>query len=122
VPRPRTIRARPQAAPLDFALADRLLEQAANHLESASITGVDREGRRITHGAGHHIAYLEEAKRLLGPTHDDLLTRVEAARLTRNRAEYQARQVTETELTDLHGAAHALLAAARAHVSMLRRT
>jgi hypothetical protein len=140
VPTPRTMRARAEAAPPDFTVAERLLEQAANHLESAAIAGVDREGRftllddaarkaadavlraegrRITHGSGHHIAYLAEAKRLLGPTHESLLSRVEAARVTRNRAEYQARQVTETELTDLQGAAHALVATARTHLCAL---
>jgi hypothetical protein len=51
---------------------------------------------------------------------ESLLNRVEAARVTRNRAEYQAREVTETELTDLEGAAHSLVVAARAHVSLLQ--
>jgi hypothetical protein len=116
----------------------RLLAQAANHLESAAIAGVDpegrftllydaarkaadavlrAEGRRITRGSGHHIAYLAEARRLLGPVHEHLLSRVEAARVTRNAAEYQAREVTETELADLDAAAHALVAAAQAHVA-----
>jgi hypothetical protein len=140
MPAPRTIRARAEAARADFKLAGRLLDQADNHLKSAAIPGVDREGRftllydaarkasdavlraegrRITRGAGHHIAYLAEAKRLLGSDHEQLLTRVEAARVTRNQAEYQARDVTQTELTDLDDAARALVAVARAHVALL---
>ena len=134
-------RAKAEDAAPDLVVAERLLEQADNHLASASIAGVDREGRftllydaarkaadailraegrRITRGAGHHIAYLAEAKRLLGPAHEHLLTRVEAARVTRNRAEYQAHEVTQTELADLDEAAHAVVAAARAHVTTLR--
>jgi hypothetical protein len=141
VPAPRIIRAKAESAPPDFKIAERLLAQAASHLQSAAISGVDpegrftllydaarkaadavlrAEGRRITHGPGHHIAYLAEAKRVLGPAHESLLNRVEAARVTRNRAEYQARAVTEAELADLQGAAHALVITARAHGSSLR--
>src|SRR5689334_799562 len=105
MPAPRISRARAEPAPKDFKVADRLLAQATNHLGSAAISGVDpeaqftllydaarkaadavlrAEGRRITHGAAHHVAYLAEAKRLLGPEHESLLNRVEAARVTRN--------------------------------------
>ena len=42
--------------------------------------------------------------------------------MTRNRAEYQAREVTEAELTDLDGAAHSHVVVARAHVAVLRST
>ena len=118
-------------------MARRLLDQADRHLLSAGISGVDADsrfcllydgarkaadaimraaGRRVTTGAGHHIVYLAEAKRLLGPTSTTMWPRVEGARSIRNAIEYQAREVTQLEVSELDAAAHELLAAARRFV------
>jgi hypothetical protein len=118
-------------------MARRLLDQADRHLASAGIAGVDADsrfcllydgarkasdaimraaGRRVTTGAGHHIVYLAEAKRLLGPASATMWTRVEGARSIRNDIEYQAREVTQLEVTELDAAAHELVAAARRFV------
>jgi hypothetical protein len=134
---PGPSRARAVDAPADPVIARRLLAQAERHLASSRVAGVDTDsrfamaydaarrcadavmrasGRRVTQGAGHHIAYLAEAKRLLGPQHASLWTRVEAARAIRNDMEYRAREVTETEFAGLADAAARLLDQARVHV------
>jgi hypothetical protein len=118
-------------------MARRLLEQSKRHLASAAIGQVDRdsrfamlydaarkaadavmraEGRRVTHGAGHQIVFLTEAKRLLGPEHAALWTRIEVARAIRNDMEYRGREVTELELADLADAAAKVVAAAGRHL------
>ena len=115
MPAPRLIRAQAESAPPDFKIAERLLAQAASHLQSAAISGVDPEGRfTLLYDAARKAA--DAVLRAEGRR----ITHVEAARVTRNRAEYQARAVTEAELTDLQGAAHALVVTARVHVSSLR--
>jgi hypothetical protein len=137
VPERRNVRAKAIDAPQDLPLARRLLEQADRHIASAHVDGVDRDsrfgllydgarkaadaimranGRRVSTGAGHHIAYLTEARRLLGPKHAKLWTRIEAARSIRNDMEYRAREVTELEVTELDEAASQIVAAARAYV------
>jgi hypothetical protein len=137
VPAPRNIRSRAEDAPPDLAMAARLLDQADKHLASAAIEGVDpdsrfglfydgarkaadsimrAEGRRVTHGVGHHIVFLSEAKRLLGPPQAAMWTRVEVARSIRNGMEYQGREVTQLELSELAEAATELVAAARTFV------
>jgi hypothetical protein len=73
-------------------------------------------GRRVTTGAGHHIVYLVEAKRLLVPASTTMQTRVEGARSIRNGIEYHAREVTQLEVAELDAAAHELVAAARRFV------
>jgi hypothetical protein len=119
-------------------MAGRLLNQADRHLASAAIEGIDNDsrfgmlydgarkaadavmrakGRRVTQGAGHHIVYLAEAKRLLGPDQAMLWTRVEAARAIRNDMEYRGREVSELEVTELADAAAQLVAAARTYVN-----
>jgi hypothetical protein len=118
-------------------MARRLLDQADRHLASAGISGVDADsrfcllydgarkasdaimraaGRRVTIGAGHHLVYLAEAKRLLGPASTVTWTRVEGARSIRNGIEYHAREVTQLEVAELSTAAHELVAAARRFV------
>jgi hypothetical protein len=118
-------------------MAHRLLEQAERHLASAAISGVDADsrfgmlddaarkaadatmraaGRRVTQGAGHHIVFFAEAKRLLPGAQSPLITRVEGARAIRNGMEYQGREVTDTEVQDLAEAAAQLVGAAREYV------
>lgn len=130
-------RARAVDAPVDVALARQLLTQADRHLASAAIPGVDLDsrfgmlydaarkaadsimraaGRRITQGIGHHIVFFEEAARLLPAPDGRLVARVEGARNTRNAMEYQAREVTQTEVDELTEAAAHFLAAARLYV------
>jgi hypothetical protein len=62
------------------------------------------------------VAFLAEARRLLGAEHARLLARVESARQIRNRIQYQARDVTQPEAIDLEHAATELLAVAREYV------
>jgi hypothetical protein len=133
----RNLRARAADAPPDLELAHRLLAQAERHLASATIPGVDADsrfgmlydaarksadavmrarGRRVTNGTGHHIVFLREAKRLLPAEHASLLNRVDVARSIRNAMEYRAREVTETEVSELREAAAELFAAARTFV------
>ena len=135
MPPPR--RAQAIDAPSDAAAAKLLIKQAERHLSSAGIAGVDLDsrfgmlydaarkaadaimrvsGRRITQGFGHHIVFFDEAKRLLPAKDKRLVTRVEGARNIRNAMEYQAREVTETEVNELTDAAGQLVAAARAFV------
>jgi hypothetical protein len=137
VPAARNFRARAEPAPPDIPTARRLSEQAERHLASASISGVDADsrfcllydgarkssdaimraaGRRVTTGAGHHIVYLAEAKRLLGSTSPTMWTRIEGARSIRNDIEYQAREATQLEVAELDAAAHELVAAAKKFV------
>jgi hypothetical protein len=59
---------------------------------------------------------LGEAKRLLGPDHAELWTRIETARSIRNDMEYRGREVSELELTELDDAAAQIVVAARAYV------
>jgi hypothetical protein len=131
------MRAQAAPAPADFLTARRLLDQADRHIASAAIAGVDSDscfamlydaarkaadatlraaGRRVTQGAGHHIAFLEEAKRLLPDKHSRLMTRIDAARSVRNDMEYRGHEVTSAQLQDLTDAAPRLVAAARAYV------
>jgi len=107
-------------------LARQLLAQADRHFASAAIPGVDLDsrfgmlydaarkaadaimragGRRVTQGIRHHIVFFEEAKRLLPAADSGLVARVEGARNTRNATEYQAREVTQTEVDELTNAA-----------------
>jgi hypothetical protein len=107
-------------------MARQLLAQADRHFSSAAIPGVDLDsrfgmlydaarkaadaimragGRRVTQGIGYHIVFFEEAKRLLPAADSGLVTRVEGARNTRNAMEYQARDVTQTEVDELTNAA-----------------
>jgi len=137
VPAPRQSRSQVVDAPQDLPLARRLLDQADRHIASAAIDGVDRDsrfgmlydaarkaadaamrasGRRVTQGAGHHIQYLAEARRLLAPEHETLWTRVQAARSVRNDMEYRGREVTELEVIELADAAARLAVATRAYV------
>ncbi len=132
---PRAERARAEPASVDCGAARRLLEQAARHMASAAISGVDDEsrygmlydagrkacdailraaGRRLRHGTGHHAAYLAEARRLLGSDADTtrLLSRLDAARSIRNGTQYRLREVTEAELFDLKAAASDVLSRA----------
>lgn len=60
---------------------------------------------------------LSEAKRLLGSSHAAMWTRVEAARSIRNAMEYQGREVTQLEVSELADAATQLVTAARAFVT-----
>jgi hypothetical protein len=133
----RNLRSNAVDAPQDLRLAQRLLDQADRHIASAGVDGVDRDsrfgllydgarkaadaimrakGRRVTAGVGHHIVYLAEAKRLLGPDHAELWTRIETARSIRNDMEYRGREVSELELTELDDAAAQIVVAARAYV------
>lgn len=140
MPPPR--RAQAIDAPADPTVAGRLLGQAERHLDSAAISGVDLDsrfgmlydatrkaadalmrasGRRITQGPGHHIVFFEEAKRLLPTEQSRLVARVEGARNIRNAMEYQAREVTETEVDEMTDAAAQFVAAARAFVAKAAR-
>jgi hypothetical protein len=135
MPAPR--RAQAKDAPADLPLARQLLEQADRHLASAAIPGIDLDsrfgmlydaarkaadaimraaGRRVTQGVGHHIVFFEEAKRLLPRVERRLVARVEGARTTRNAMEYDAREVTQTEVDELTNAATQFIAQARAFV------
>lgn len=135
MPPPR--RAQAVDAPADLPLARQLLAQANRHLASAAIPGVDLDsrfgmlydaarkgadaimraaGRRITQGIGHHIVFFEEAKRLLPAADSRLVARVEGARNTRNAMEYQAREVTQTEVDELTSAATHFIAAAQLYL------
>jgi hypothetical protein len=126
------------AAPRDLPLAHRLLEQAERHLASADIDGVDRDsrfgllydaarkaadavlrtsGRRVTQGAGHHIVFIDEAERLLGPGHSELWVQVRVARSIRNDMEYRAREVSEAELASFRAAAERAVAAAHDYLT-----
>lgn len=137
MPAGRNPRSKAVDAPQDLRLARRLLDQADRHIASAGVDGVDRDsrfgllydgarkaadaimrakGRRVTAGVGHHIAYLAEAKRVLGPDHEELWTRIETARSIRNDMEYRGREVSELELTELDDAATQIVVAARAYV------
>jgi hypothetical protein len=137
MPARRNLRSKAVDAPQDLRLARRLLDQADRHIASAGVDGVDRDsrfgllydgarkaadaimrakGRRVTAGVGHHIAYLSEAKRLLGPDHAELWTRIETARSIRNDMEYRGREVSELELTELDETAAQIVVAARAYV------
>jgi hypothetical protein len=130
-------RAQAVDASADLPLANKLLVQADRHLASAAIPGVDLDsrfgmlydaarkgadaimraaGRRITQGVGHHIVFFEEAKRLLPAADSRLVARVEGARNIRNAIEYQAREVTQTEVDELTSAAAHFIAAARLYV------
>jgi hypothetical protein len=130
-------RARAVDAPSDLPLAGQILAQADRHFASAAIPGVDLDsrfgmlydaarkaadaimragGRRITQGIGHHIVFFEEAKRLLPAADSGLVARVEGARNTRNAMEYQAREVTQTEVDELANAATHFIAVARLYV------
>ena len=135
MPPPR--RAQAVDAPADLLSARRLLAQADRHFASAAIPGVDLDsrfgmlydaarkaadaimragGRRVTQGIGHHIVFFDEAKRLLPAADSGLVARVEGARNTRNAMEYQAREVTQTEVDELTNAATQFIAAARLYV------
>ena len=135
MPPPR--RAQAVDAPADLPLARQLLAQADRHFASAAIPGVDLDsrfgmlydaarkaadaimragGRRVTQGIGHHIVFFEEAKRLLPAADSALVARVQGARNTRNAMEYQAREVTQTEVDELTNAATQFIAAARLYV------
>ncbi len=130
MPPPR--RAQAEDAPADIPLARQLLTQADRHFASAAIPGVDLDsrfgmlcdaarkaadailragGRRVTQGISHHIAFFEEANRLLPDTDSKLVTRVEGARNIRNGMEHQAREVTQTEVEELTEAAAHFIAA-----------
>lgn len=140
MPVPRHLRASAVGAPQDLRITHRLLDQADRHVASAGVEGVDRDsrhallydgarkaadavmrasGRRVTQGAGHHIVFLSEAKRLLGPKPARQWATVEAARSIRNDMEYRGRGVTDLELEELKAAAASLVAAARAAVDAL---
>lgn len=129
--------ARPEDAPADCATARRLLEQAERHLASSRLDGVDAQsaygmrydagrkacdavmraaGRRLTKGLGHHRAYMAEAGRLLGDEHASAVRQLERAARIRNGAEYDAREVTQSELEAVDACAEAVLAAAQAYV------
>lgn len=143
MPPPKRSRAQAATAPADPALAHRLLAQAERHLASASVKGVDRDsrygllydaarkaadaamraaGRRVTQGAGHHVASIAEAERLLGREHRDLWLQVEAARSVRNDREYRAREVSESELAALRAAAEAAIRVVREYVDLTERS
>jgi hypothetical protein len=138
VPSPHNTRAKAADAPQDLPLAARLLDQAARHIASAKIDGVDRDsryamlydaarkaadavmrakGRRVTQGTGHHIVYLAEAKRLLDAELETVWAKVQAARSIRNDMEYRGREVTELEVAELATASEQLVVAARAYVT-----
>lgn len=130
---PRDGRARAVDAPRD-------INAARKHLASARIDGVDPEsrygmlydsgrkacdailrasGRRLTHGTGHHAAYIAEARRLLGDEHRSVLARMEVARQIRNTVQYDFREVTEIEIDDVQHAVGEVLDLARAFVADL---
>ncbi len=140
MPSSRSSRAQVVSAPPDVATAERLLAQADRHIASADVAGVDGEsrygmlydgarkaadavlranGRRLTRGLGHHVAYLAEAQRLLGPEEAEILARLERARQIRNAVQYDTREVSAVEIVDLSEAAQSIVAAARAHVEGL---
>jgi hypothetical protein len=74
-------------------------------------------GRRVTQGPGHHLVFIDEARRLLGPDHSALWIQVQAARSIRNDMEYRAREVSESELASFAAAAERAVAAAHEYLS-----
>jgi hypothetical protein len=97
--------------------ANGLLYDAARKAADAVLRAA---GRRLTTGTGHHAAYIAEARRHLGEDHARLLVRLDAARRIRNDVQYQAREVSDAEVRDLHDAAGKILAAARDYVETRR--
>jgi hypothetical protein len=142
MPAPRQFRAQAVDAPPDLLLARRLLQQAQRHLASAAVEGVDRDsrfgmlydaarkaadatmrvaGRRVTQGPGHHVLFIAEAKRLLGPDTAQVWVQVEAARSIRNDMEYRAREVSGSELAGFRAAAEEAVAAAQEHLNSAKQ-
>ncbi|HVE68792.1 MAG TPA: hypothetical protein VNB64_09455 [Solirubrobacteraceae bacterium] len=110
--------ARLEEVEADVAEARRVAAQAAAHLQSAAISGVDAEssyglcyqgvlkggiavlladGRRVTSGPGGHAIVLREAAARLGLT-PELADRLDAMRRARHRVFYDAAEISELEL------------------------
>jgi len=105
-------------------LARQLLAQADRHFASAAIRGVDLDSRfgmlydaarkaadAIMRAGGRRVT-----QGLLPAADSGLVARVEGARNTRNAMEYQAREVTQTEVDELANAATHFIAVARLYV------
>jgi hypothetical protein len=126
--------------PVDLGAADRHLAVAARLLGDAeqdvlsdearyslaydaagnAITAALRAaGRRVTAGARAHVATFQEAKRLLGSEHVDLLREMSDARRIRNEIEYETRDVSGTEADALRAPARAVVDAATRFVDAI---
>jgi hypothetical protein len=124
----------------NFEAAAFLLEQAAGHIASAGIEGVDpasayillyegarkaidavlaAAGRRVTSGIGAHVKYLTEARSQLGSDHATLVARVDAARQIRHDVSYRSRSVTQSEIEGVRAAARETLEVARTRIAAL---
>jgi hypothetical protein len=110
--------ARLEEVAADLAEARRVAAQAAAHLDSASVDGVDAEssyglcyqgvlkgciavlladGRRVTSGPGGHAIALREAGDRLGLA-QEVVDRLDAMRRARHRVFYDAAEISELEL------------------------
>ena len=113
--------------------ARRVAAQAAAHLQSASLSGVDAEsayglcyqavlkafiavpladGRRVTGGTRGHVLVLREAGARAGLA-PELIDRLDAMRRSRHRVFYDAAEISQLELEGALRDAHAAVEAAR---------
>lgn len=103
----------------DCAAARRRLAAADKFAESANLEGLHPEaayvlcydatrnalaavlsalGKRVGEGRGAHALTIREAGKALGPAHRRAIIAIEAARVARNRTEYDAQPVTQAQL------------------------
>jgi len=61
-------------------------------------------GKRVGEGRGAHALTIREAGKALGPAHRRAIIAIEAARVARNRTEYDAQPVTQAQLESLKDA------------------
>ena len=124
------MRASVDLVPADPVEAERRLDQARRHFETAQIPGSNAasaylllyaaahgaataallaSGKRVTGGDAAHAVLFSEARRLLGADHEALLERVDVARQLRNGVAYDAADVTDTQIESLRFAVTAII-------------
>lgn len=125
----------------DFEEAAKRLAQARDHLASANLDGTDPQsayillysaahkatsaallaaGRRVSAGDGAHKLQISETAKLLGEKHAQLMTRLDRARIQRNRVAYESTTVGQNELTALRNATEETIGAVEAFVEKRR--
>jgi hypothetical protein len=128
--------------PPDFDEANRRLEQARTHFATANLAGVDRQsayillysaahkatsaallaaGRKVSAGDGAHKLQISETGKLLGKDHAQLMTRLDRARIQRNRIAYESEVVGQNELTALCKATEETLAVVETFIAERRK-
>jgi hypothetical protein len=79
---------------------------------NAIVAALRARGRRVTAGARAHSVTFSEARRMFGSGHVDSIRQLDVMRRVRNEIEYDAREVSASEVEAMRAPARAIIDAA----------